>query len=224
MLFSCWSLKGGSGTTVVTVALASLLARRHTGGAVVVDLAGDVPAVLGRDDLGGPGVAEWLAAGQAVAPDGWSRLEAPVSDRLAVVPRGRGLLVGGERAAVLAGVLAAGGRPAIVDCGVLPPLDTTIDGAGAGHVFAARATHSWLVIRPCYLALRRCVALPLRPSGVIVLRERARSFGARDIEEAIGAPVIAEVPVDAAVARAVDAGLLARSVPRGMARALRMAS
>jgi hypothetical protein len=37
----------------------------------------------------------------------------------------------------------------------------------------------------------------------------------------LGVPVRAEVEVDSAVARAVDAGLLARRVPRGLERALR---
>jgi Flp pilus assembly protein TadG len=42
--------KGGAGTTVVATALALVLARRDTGGALLVDLAGDVPAVIGHDD------------------------------------------------------------------------------------------------------------------------------------------------------------------------------
>jgi hypothetical protein len=221
MLMSCWSLKGGSGTTVVAVALASLAGRRHGTGALVVDLAGDVPAVSGLPDGAGPGVAEWLAAGSAVAPDGWSRLEVRVAPHLSVVPRGRGPLVGGERAAVLAGMLAAAGRPVVVDCGVLAPPG---DSLAAGHVLAAAATHSWLVTRPCYLSLRRCAALPLRPSGVVVVDEPARALRAADIEAAVGAPVVARVPCDAAIARAVDRGDLPKALPRGLARALRAAA
>ena len=47
MLIACWSAKGGAGTTVVTAALGLVLARRHPAGALLVDLAGDLPAALG---------------------------------------------------------------------------------------------------------------------------------------------------------------------------------
>ena len=225
MLISCWALKGGSGTTVVAVALGSLLARRHPGGAVLVDLAGDIPAALG-EDRPGSGVADWLAAGSTVAPDGWGRLEVPVGRRLGLVPRGHGPLHGDERCEVLAGMLAAGDRPVIVDCGVLasPEPGEPVVGVGAGHVLAARATYSLLVTRACYLSLRRCARLPLRPSGVVLLQEPSRSLRRADVEAAVGAPIVAEVPYDAAVARAVDRGELARSMPRSLSRALRAAA
>ena len=38
MVFSCWSAKGGSGTTVVSVALAVLLGQQSDAGSVFVDL------------------------------------------------------------------------------------------------------------------------------------------------------------------------------------------
>jgi hypothetical protein len=229
MLISCWSLKGGSGTTVVAVALACLLGRRHTGGALLVDLAGDLPAALGWSERAGPtgaGVAEWLAAGSTVAPDGWSRLEVRVSPDLSLVPRGLGPLAGGPRAEVLAGILATGERPVVVDCGVLGAPQPR-SGAGelhAGHVLAATATSSLLVTRACYLSLRRCAALPLRPSGVVLVHETARALRGADVEAAVGAPVVAAVPYDAAVARAVDRGDLVRAMPRSLARALREAA
>jgi hypothetical protein len=219
MLISCWSLKGGSGTTVVAVALASLLGRRHPDGALLVDLAGDVPAAIGLPEQPSAGVADWLAAGPAVAPDGWSRLERRVGSHLGVVPRGDGPLTGGERGEVLAGFLAAGERPVVTDCGVLVPSDP-----GAGHVLAATATYSLLVTRACYLALRRCRDLPLRPSGIVLLQEPSRSLRGVDVEATVGAPVVAEVPYDAAVARAVDRGDLATAMPRSLSRALRAAA
>jgi hypothetical protein len=220
MLISCWALKGGSGTTVVSVALAALLGKRHQG-ALVVDLAGDVPAVLGQAaGDSAPGVADWLAAGPSVAPDGWSRLETRVAPHLSLVRRGEGPLDGGERAEVLAGLLAADARPVVADCGVLVPGRR----AAVSHVLAASATHSLLVTRPCYLSLRRCAALPLRPSGVVLLREPSRALRAADVASVVGAPVVAQVPVDAAIARAVDCGDLAVSPPRGLVRALRAAA
>jgi hypothetical protein len=226
VLISCWSLKGGSGTTVVSVALASLLGRRHAGGALVVDLGGDVPAVVGLADGSGPEVAEWLAAGDAVAPDGWGRLEHPVAPHLAVVHRGRGPLPAGARAEVLAGVLATGGRPVVVDCGVLAPAGEPGSGVAVtgAHVLAAAATHSLLVTRACYLSLRRCARLPLLPSGVVLVTEPSRALTAADVEAVVGVPVVAEVPCDAAVARAADAGSLAGALPRRLERALRDAA
>src|SRR5215831_8592656 len=46
VLVACWSVKGGVGTTVIAAALALLMAGKSPAGAVIVDLAGDVPAVL----------------------------------------------------------------------------------------------------------------------------------------------------------------------------------
>src|SRR5438105_4604163 len=81
VLVALWSAKGGSGTTVVATALATVLARSSPSGAVVVDLAGDVPTVLGVPEPDRDGVAQWLAAGPEVAADGPARLEVPVGNR-----------------------------------------------------------------------------------------------------------------------------------------------
>ncbi len=57
----CWSVKGGSGTTVVAAALATLLARRAA--AWFVDLAGDGPAVFGMaPGVDSTGVHEWMTS------------------------------------------------------------------------------------------------------------------------------------------------------------------
>jgi hypothetical protein len=86
------------------------------------------------------------------------------------------------------------------------------------------ASHSLLVLRPCFLALRRATLAPIRPSGVVLVREAGRALGRRDVEDVLGVPVRAEVDVEPAVARAVDAGLLAGRLPRGLAQALRRAA
>ncbi|MDP9388603.1 MAG: hypothetical protein M3Q48_12005, partial [Actinomycetota bacterium] len=92
MLVACWSVKGGSGTTVVAAALGLLLARAAPAGAVLVDLGGDVPAALGVREPVGPGVAEWLEAGPTVGADALGRLEVEVAPGLRLVPRGTGPL------------------------------------------------------------------------------------------------------------------------------------
>ena len=57
----CWSVKGGSGTTVVASTLALMRAAESQRGALLVDLAGDVPAVLGLAEPSGPGISDWFA-------------------------------------------------------------------------------------------------------------------------------------------------------------------
>jgi MinD-like ATPase involved in chromosome partitioning or flagellar assembly len=219
VLIACWSVKGGAGTTVVAAGLAATLARSSPVGAVVADLAGDVPAVLGLAEPSGPGLSEWLAAGDEVPLDALVRLEVDAGHGLAVLPTGsdpEGLRGPGERGAVLAGMLAADARPVVADCGRDP--------AGAALAVAAGAGTSLLVLRPCYLSLRRAVAAPMRPSGVVVVSEPGRALGADDVEEVLGVPVRARISVDPAIARAVDAGLLAGRLPRGLAHPLRRAA
>jgi MinD-like ATPase involved in chromosome partitioning or flagellar assembly len=215
MLVACWSSKGGSGTTVVAASLALLLARRSPGGAVLADFAGDAPAALGLAEPEGPGLAGWLAAGTEVPADALGRLEEPAGPGLALLARGAGGLAP-ERAEVLAALLAADARPVVADCGAEP--------AGAARTVAAGATRSVLVTRPCFLSLRRALRAPLRPSEVVLLTEPGRSLTRADVEDCIGAPVVAEVAVDPGVARAVDAGLLATRLPRGLARELSRAA
>lgn len=218
MLVACWSAKGGSGTTTVAAALAIEVARRHAAGALLVDLAGDLPLVLGLPELDSPGIADWLAAGAAVPPDGLARLEVPVGEAgcLALIPTGGPLPDAPGRWEVLAAVLAADPRPVVVDCGSRP--------AGLALVMAASAPVSFLVLRPCYLALRRALSSPIRPSSVIVVDEPGRSLGPRAIAEVLGVPVKAVVPNDPRVARSVDAGRLGSSVPATLARAVRRAA
>ncbi len=45
------------------------------------------------------------------------------------------------------------------------------------------------------------------------MSEAGRALGKRDVESVLRAPVLAEVPVIAQIARLVDAGLLATRVP-----------
>ena len=216
MLVACWSAKGGSGTTVVAVALALHHARSTD--VLLVDLAGDVPGALGLPEPDGPGLTGWLSAPEDVPADALARLEVPARPGLSILPRGSGPCPGGERLEVLAALLASGSRPVIADCGLVSGSD---DGA---LPLARAATHSLLVTRACYLSLRRAVALPRRPSGIVLVTEPGRALQRTDVEEVVGAPVRAEVALDPAVARAVDAGRLASREPRGLVRAMRRAA
>lgn len=213
MLLTCWSSKGGAGTTVVAAALARLRAGVEGGpGALLVDLAGDAPAVLGLPDPDGPGVAGWLHAGADAPVDALARLEVPAAPGLALLPRGDGPLPEG-RAPVLAALLAGDPRHVVVDCGTAP--------TGVALAVAARAPRSLLVTRACFLSLRRAIGGALRPTEVVLVAEPGRSLTAHDVGAALGVPVVAVVASDPAVARAVDAGLLSSRLPRGLARELR---
>ncbi|MGE0307161.1 MAG: hypothetical protein AB7Q27_15540 [Acidimicrobiia bacterium] len=76
------------------------------------------------------------------------------------------------------------------------------------------------VLRPCFLALRRATAHPVRPDEVIVLDELGRALNARDVEAVTGAPVTATVEVHPQIARATDAGLLCARPPATVQAAL----
>jgi MinD-like ATPase involved in chromosome partitioning or flagellar assembly len=221
VLIACWAAKGGAGTTVVATALARVLASGSPSGALLADLAGDVPAVLGLADPSGPGLADWLAAGEDVPPDALARLEVEGPAGLGVLPWAGEAPAPpptgpDERATVLAAVLAADPRPTVVDCGTGP--------VGAGLVAASAATTSLLVLRPCYLALRAALRAPLRPSGIVLVTEPGRTLGAAEVEQVLGVPVRAVVGADPAVARAVDAGSLGDRLPRRLERAVRGAA
>jgi Flp pilus assembly CpaE family ATPase len=217
MVIAGWSAKGGSGTTVVVAALASLLARRSPFGARLVDLAGDAPAALGHPEPSS-GLTDLLAPGATLDHLTLGRVELALDSRLALVPRGRGPWPAGahERTGDLLGLLATDPRPAVVDCGTAPD--------GLALELARHAEASLLVLRPCYLALRRASALAWRPSAIVLVDEPARALDASDVEAVLGVPVRAVVPLDPAVARAVDAGLLAARLPASLARSLAAAA
>jgi len=76
------------------------------------------------------------------------------------------------------------------------------------------ADRSFLVTTACYLALNRAIRQCLDVDGAVLIAEHGRALLDRDIEAALGVTVVATVNRDAAIARCVDAGLLASRVPR----------
>lgn len=199
----CWSVKGGSGTTVVTATLALLLAERSPEGARVVDLAGDLPATLGMAEPVGVGVSDWLMSPDEVDPDSLNNLLIPANSKLSLLPRGSTPIGESLRFELLAHTLSHMQQPVVVDAG---------SGAARSR-FIAYAQTSYLVIRPCYLALRSASSLQQPPTGIILITEDGRALGRHDVESVIGAPVVAEISHEASIARAVDAGLLSGRLP-----------
>lgn len=213
MLVTCWSAKGGAGCSLVAAAL-SLTWARAGHDVLLVDTGGDLPAVLGIGDPDGPGLADWIAAGPDVPADGLARLEVAAGPRLALIPRGAAAVDDGERLRVLAGLLATASRPVVVDAG-------RIDDRSPLVALVTEARHSLLVTRPCFLALQRLSRLSVRPTGVVLVNEPGRALDRSDVEDVAGAAVTAEMMIDPAVARAVDAGLLSSRLPRLLERTLR---
>ena len=209
-MYACWSTKGGSGTTVVAAALA--LSRAATGASVrLVDFAGDLPAALGIVEPDSPGVTDWLVSRDTTTDD-LMRSFVPVTSRVTLLPCGTMPHVPLTDADVERLVLALASDPSctIVDVGTHPSAAT----------ICAQATKSILVVRPCYLALRRATRSTITPDSVIVVQEPGRALTTNDIEGVVGAKVTTTIPVDPTIARAVDAGLLSSRLPITLATAI----
>src|SRR5438309_1076866 len=176
-------------------------------------MGGDLPAALGIPEPEGPGLAHWLGAGPDVPSDALGRIEVEAGDRLALLPMGGALPDAPKRAEELAALLAADSRVVVADCGSSPNATVLAMAAGAGL--------SLLVLRPCYLALRRALQAPVEPSAVVLVGEPQRALQQPDVEDVLGLRVRAAIPWRAAIATAVDAGLLARRVPSQLERGLR---
>jgi CO dehydrogenase nickel-insertion accessory protein CooC1 len=191
MLIVCRSPKGGSGSTVTAAALALLLATRHRGGGYVVDLAGDLPAALGL-------------------PEPRDSRSCEVNSALQLLPRaqhnGASRTPGEWRD--LGNELRSLQGPVVVDAGVVP----------VDPQFEKAADLRLMVVRPCYLALRRAATMKQaednQHNGVLVVNEPSRALTPNDVETVLRVPVRGVIPFDPSVARAVDAGLLAHRVPK----------
>jgi hypothetical protein len=121
-----------------------------------------------------------------------------------------------EAGAALGVALRDGSVPTFVDLG-------TASGPAAGAVLEV-ADVGLMVVRGCYLTLRRAVAAPglAATHGIVLVDEPGRSLGAREVADVLGRPVLARVPVRSAVARAVDAGVVAARLPEPLARPARL--
>lgn len=101
------------------------------------------------------------------------------------------------------------GSDVILNCGGLP--------LGTIKQLAAVADQSLLVVRACYLTLRRCTGTGIATTGIVLVKEHGRALRTCDVEAALGRPIVAEIPICPNISRASDAGLLqalhTRSLP-----------
>lgn len=209
----CWAVKGGTGTTLITAAMAL----NRAGLTLLVDLDGELPAVLGLPDPQRAGVGDWFDTALPTTHLGELLVEVALDCWLLPWSQDRS-------------------RPRDADHGRWPDLgawlrdwSTTMSGrvlvdAGTGDPapdLLSAADHRLLVTRACYLSLTRAQRAVARPTGAVLVSEPGRALDRRAVESSVGAPVIATVPYDPAVARAVDAGLLIARTPLIVSRQLR---
>jgi hypothetical protein len=222
LLVALWSATGGSGTSVFTAACALVLAREvrdtgRAGGVRVADLAGDLPAIFGLGVDPEVGLADWLAAGPEAPTEALDRLLGEVAPGVGLLPWGGGAGAAGDMApesgAALAVALSHGPSPVLVDCG------TARDPASRAIVEVADV--AVVVLRSCYLSLRRAVHSPAlrHTAGVVLVEEPDRSLGAQAISDVLDRPVLVRLAQKSRVARAVDAGVLTTRLPEPLARA-----
>ncbi|MBJ7261831.1 MAG: hypothetical protein JHD17_07945 [Acidimicrobiia bacterium] len=214
MLLTLWSPKGGSGTSVTAAACALVLARRSAG-ARLADLAGDLPAIFGLASDPETGLADWLMAGADAPVDALARLAVVAAPGVALAPWGGSTITETpthESGAVLAAALLDSTVPTVVDAGSSP--------SPAARAVLEASNASVLVVRGCYLALRRAVHNPLldASTGIVLIEEPGRALGATEVADVLGRPVLARIPVRATIARAVDAGVISSRLPDALAR------
>jgi hypothetical protein len=215
VLLALWSPKGGSGTSVVAAALSLVSAAR--GQTRLVDFAGDQPAILGLPPLNSlPTLVDWLAAGASTPSEWLYDIAVPVVPGLSLLPGGPATQAAPPEAGAALAVALRDGGLTVVDVG--SGADES-DGAGRAVVDVADAT--LMVIRPCYLALRRAVADPRLGSSAaaILVEDAGRALDADDVAAVLGLPVAGRFPVRAEIARAVDAGVLRDHLPVPLATA-----
>jgi hypothetical protein len=199
----CWSVKGGVGTTVISAVVA--LQRSVTRHVRLVDLMGDLPATLGIAEPSDQGIGEWLA--NDAAEETLEHLAIPVNDQLDLLPRGSISTDAHSLTRLKQFAAFPSSREVVVDAGTNVSFVETL---------LPHTTTSWLVLRPCYLALRRAVSTKLRVDGVILVNEPGRALSKRDVASVLSAPIVAEVEVDPKLARVIDAGLLTSRLPSSM--------
>jgi hypothetical protein len=215
MLLSFWSPKGGAGTSVFAAACGLVLAR-HTN-IRLADFGGDQPGILGVAGEPALGLADWLNTGAQAPAEALDRFEVDVGRGLTLLPRGERCAFDAspEAGAALGVVLANDPRLTIADVGTA---DTD-----ALRAVVEVSDVSVVVLRDCYLALRRAARTPLvaRAAGLVVVEEEGRALTTGALSDVLNLPVLATVPIRLGISRAVDAGVFASRMPDGLERPAR---
>lgn len=223
-LIACWSAKGGAGTTVVAACLALESARPS----VLIDIDGDQPIALGVPEPSGQGLSDWFASD--APPSAVLELAVDLDETTRLIARGpRPISPTAPRWGELGRWLAASRVEFVADVGLGDPPaaflgDPATDPQPGDVHTRTMPARGLLVTRPCYVAVMHARLLKVRPHGIVLVDEPGHNLGLADIERSIGAPIVAKVPIDPAVARAVDSGLLAARLPGTIRKILERAA
>ncbi len=218
MVIAGWSVKGGSGTTVMCAALAAVWSRSVP--TVLVDLCGDAPALFGRSTAPKRGLLDWSHAHSSVGP----RSLADLIDASTVRGTPDLLCLGEAQQSA-----ASGGRaPATKDQlsrleeGVLwlaQAYDRVVIDAGSAVDAHANAvvdlsTVGLLMMRPCTITIRAALQSRRAVMGAVLNGSGGGTLRAHDVEALLGVPVFGHVPSVRAIPAAVDAGTFGNRIPR----------
>jgi MinD-like ATPase involved in chromosome partitioning or flagellar assembly len=195
--------KGGQGVTTITAALGVLHAQAGQR-TLLIDTGGDLPAVLSKPEPLSVGLVDYLIDPNITVDD----ITVNIGDNLDIVTSGTGPIT---FTTYTYGLITGG----------LGDYDTAIIDAGTcATEWNQHADRNVFVTRPCYVAVRRAIHLPRRPTEVLFMAESGRALSAHNIEVVLGVPVTATVPVDIETARIIDAGILGSRMPQKMSRVL----
>jgi CobQ/CobB/MinD/ParA nucleotide binding domain len=202
-IITAHATKGGQGVTTITAALGVLHAQAgHR--TLLIDTGGDLPAILGKPEPLSVGLSDYLVDPSITLDD----ITVNIGENLDIVTRGTGPIT---FTTYTYGLIA----------GALGDYDTVIIDAGTcATEWNQHAERNVFVTRPCYLAVRRAIHLPRRPTEVVLMAEPGRALSTHDIEVVLGVPLSATVPVDIDTARIIDAGILGSRIPQRISRAL----
>lgn len=222
MFWSVHATKGGTGTSVVAASLALELAQSEPWssphGVVLVDFDGDQADILGVDVTGRHGVVDWLTSPDPVDEGAIESLLIGVTPGLSLLPAGRSRLnndvgaIDAGRVADLVAGFGASGR-VIADLGVIGT-----EAMSPRAMIGAASDRRTLLVRPCYLALRKAAQVPISFDSLVEVYEDGRALRTLDVEAVMSMPVCARLRVDPAIARAVDSGTLVTRRPRALRR------
>ncbi len=229
MIIWYWSVKGGSGTSVVAATTAlRLAASDNDHETTLVDLTGDQPAVLGASSSSRraepAGLSDWITAGDAVAADAIGRLLEDIVSGMRLLRRGTNPIdpASDRKRLLMALEMLARNGPVVVDAGMDEHRlrDDVVNHFGVNHLGNAAnpVCVPICVMRPCFLAIDKARQLGDRLDNVILVAEPGRALGASDISSAVGASHCETIAWDPKIARSVDAGTMVSLLPLALRR------
>jgi hypothetical protein len=144
-----------------------------------------------------PGINDWLSESSTSDAQSLVTLGTPFDNDLVVVHRGSSFVEGQPRWADLANAITTLPMNIVIDAGI----------TFVPEELRRAVSHVTMVVKPCYLSLRRASRMQ-RPTQLFVVCEESRALTVKDVGHVLGMPITSEIPYTPAISRAVDAGML----------------